>query len=155
MDCLTTMICICLHGVELDGAQHHYGVFSSNALSTLERIDGYLDEIFNELDQVGVLNESYIFIVSDHGFVNVSFEVHPGVLMGIRHYQIIVPFSCDFKLQYHSIVVWNVLLARAGLTHSSVGNYSWRAWPYNAGLLQSLSFLTYSQIQDMICSAHF
>jgi predicted AlkP superfamily pyrophosphatase or phosphodiesterase len=92
------------HFLDLDGAQHSWGVFSVNALNALERIDSYLGEILHQLDQMGTLNQSYIFIVSDHGFVNVSLEVHPGVMM-----------------------------ARAGLTHTTIGNYTWRAWPYNAG----------------------
>jgi predicted AlkP superfamily pyrophosphatase or phosphodiesterase len=72
---------LAVHLLELDEAQHTFGPRSPQAIATLERIDGQLAAIFNELQAAGRWEETTIVLVSDHGFLPVTREVRPGVLL--------------------------------------------------------------------------
>ena len=72
---------LAVHYLELDGAQHRHGPGSVPAKRALEKIDGYLGEIFAALEQAGRWESTSILVVSDHGFVAVDKVVRPGVLM--------------------------------------------------------------------------
>ncbi len=66
-----------LHIIELDGAQHRYGPGSAEALTTLERIDGYVKEIRETLVAAGTADRTYVAIASDHGFLPTERQLQP------------------------------------------------------------------------------
>jgi len=72
---------LAIHYLELDGAQHRDGPGSVPAKQALEKIDGYLGEVFSALQQAGRWESTSVLVVSDHGFVEVDKVVKPGVLM--------------------------------------------------------------------------
>ncbi len=66
-----------LHIIELDSAQHRYGPGSAEALTTLERIDGYVEEIRQTLVETGIADRTYLAISSDHGFLPTQRQLQP------------------------------------------------------------------------------
>ena len=72
---------LAIHYLELDGAQHRDGPGSVAAKKALEKIDGYLGEVFTALEKAGCWKSTSILVVSDHGFVEVDKVVKPAVLM--------------------------------------------------------------------------
>ncbi len=72
---------LAIHYLELDGAQHRQGPGSVPAKQALEKIDGYLGELFGALEQTGRWQSTSILVVSDHGFVAVDKVIKPAVLM--------------------------------------------------------------------------
>jgi predicted AlkP superfamily pyrophosphatase or phosphodiesterase len=72
---------LAVHFLELDEAQHTFGPRSTEALATVERLDGALAAVFAELRAAGRWEETTVVLVSDHGFLPVKFEVRLGVLL--------------------------------------------------------------------------
>jgi len=70
-----------VHLTDLDGAQHRSGPGSTEAVSTLEQIDGHLATIRHALGQAGLLERTAWVVVSDHGFRSVSRQFHPRVVL--------------------------------------------------------------------------
>jgi predicted AlkP superfamily pyrophosphatase or phosphodiesterase len=72
---------LALHLLELDEAQHKFGPRSAEALATVERIDGILGTLFDELRALGRWEETTVVLVSDHGFLPVSKQIHLSALL--------------------------------------------------------------------------
>ena len=72
---------VMIHLFDLDHFQHVYGPFTPEAFGMLEKVDTYVARIIAAASRAGTLDETAIFIVSDHGFMPVSKEVHPTVLL--------------------------------------------------------------------------
>jgi arylsulfatase A-like enzyme len=72
---------LALHFLDLDDAQHTWGPRSPEANTTLERLDGYLGLLLDELRGQGRLEETTVFLLSDHGFLPVEREVRVGALL--------------------------------------------------------------------------
>ena len=53
---------------EPDGSHHSFGVGSPQALSAIQNDDRNIGLDLEKLQQLGLLNETNIFVVSDHGF---------------------------------------------------------------------------------------
>ena len=70
-----------LHLVGVDGAQHHYGLWSPEALAAIEEDDRQLARIFHTLEQEGLAKDTSVIVASDHGFMNVGATEKPGVLL--------------------------------------------------------------------------
>lgn len=70
-----------LHLVEVDGAQHEFGLWSQEAIAAIEKDDRQLARLFQLLDASGLLKDTNVIVASDHGFMNVSRMVRPGVLL--------------------------------------------------------------------------
>jgi len=70
-----------VHLFDLDHFQHVHGPFTPEAFAMLEKVDGYVGRILDAAARAGTLNETAVFIVSDHGFMPITQQVHPGVLM--------------------------------------------------------------------------
>jgi predicted AlkP superfamily pyrophosphatase or phosphodiesterase len=98
---------LAVHLLELDEAQHTFGPRSPEALATLERIDGSLAAIFAELRAAGRWEETTIVLVSDHGFLPVTKELRPGVLLRTLGLSQVDP---------HGKLVWRAYAAPAGGT---------------------------------------
>jgi predicted AlkP superfamily pyrophosphatase or phosphodiesterase len=72
---------LAVHFLELDEAQHQHGPRSPEALAALEQIDDALGTIIDELRGLGRWEETTLVVVSDHGFLPVTQQIHIGVLL--------------------------------------------------------------------------
>lgn len=70
-----------VHLFDLDHAEHDHGPFSPEALAILEKVDGYVARILAAAEEAGTLPETAVFIVSDHGFREVSKIINPNVAL--------------------------------------------------------------------------
>ena len=70
-----------VHLFDLDHFEHDYGPFTPEVFAILEKVDGYVGRILAAAERAGTLSETAVFIVSDHGFMPVKEQVHPGVLL--------------------------------------------------------------------------
>jgi predicted AlkP superfamily pyrophosphatase or phosphodiesterase len=70
-----------IHLFDLDHFEHEYGPFTSEAIAMLEKSDTYVARLLEALSQAGTLNDTAVFITSDHGFKPISRQIHPGVLL--------------------------------------------------------------------------
>ncbi|MBD0326511.1 MAG: alkaline phosphatase family protein [Pyrinomonadaceae bacterium] len=70
-----------MHLFDLDHFEHDFGPFTPEANAILEKTDAYVARILAAAERAGTLNETAVFIVSDHGFLPISQQIHPGVLL--------------------------------------------------------------------------
>ena len=70
-----------VHFFDFDHFQHDYGPFTPEAFAILEKLDGYIARVLDASTRAGTLEETALFIVSDHGFLPISKLVHPHVLL--------------------------------------------------------------------------
>ena len=70
-----------LHLADVDGAQHHFGLWSPEALAAIESDDAELARLVQALDAAGLSADSVVVVASDHGFMNAPRMVRPGVLL--------------------------------------------------------------------------
>jgi predicted AlkP superfamily pyrophosphatase or phosphodiesterase len=70
-----------VHLFDLDHFQHDYGPFTKESFAMLEKVDGYVERLLAAAKRAETLNETAVFIVSDHGFKSVSKLFHAGVLL--------------------------------------------------------------------------
>jgi predicted AlkP superfamily pyrophosphatase or phosphodiesterase len=66
-----------VHLIELDTAQHLTGPGSEESLASLERIDDYVGDLLETLDDAGLLELTNVAVVSDHGFLEVKQQLQP------------------------------------------------------------------------------
>lgn len=72
---------VLIHLFDLDHFEHDYGPFTPEVFSILEKADGYVARILASAQRAGTLDETAVFIVSDHGFLPVAKRIHPGVVL--------------------------------------------------------------------------
>jgi predicted AlkP superfamily pyrophosphatase or phosphodiesterase len=72
---------VLIHLFDLDHFEHDYGPFTPEAFAMLEKVDAYVARILAAAERAGTMNDTAIFIVSDHGFMPVSKRIHPGVIL--------------------------------------------------------------------------
>ena len=70
-----------VHLFDLDHFQHDFGPFTPEAFAMLEKADGYVGRILAAAERAGTLDDTAIFVVSDHGFMPIKQRAHPGVLL--------------------------------------------------------------------------
>jgi predicted AlkP superfamily pyrophosphatase or phosphodiesterase len=70
-----------VHLFDLDHFEHLYGPFTPESFAMLEKLDGYVARILTAAERAGTMNETAIFIVSDHGFKPIGKQVNPSVLL--------------------------------------------------------------------------
>jgi predicted AlkP superfamily pyrophosphatase or phosphodiesterase len=70
-----------LHLVEVDGAQHRFGLWSPEAIAAIEKDDRQLARVFQQLGASGLSKDTSVIVASDHGFMNATTTVRPGVLL--------------------------------------------------------------------------
>src|SRR5690625_7894374 len=61
--------------------QQRYGNESCHGNTALAYADILLRDLLDALDDAGIRDQSTIFIVSDHGFMNVTKQIRPNVLL--------------------------------------------------------------------------
>ncbi|MDF2649464.1 MAG: type phosphodiesterase/nucleotide pyrophosphatase [Paenibacillus sp.] len=69
-----------LHYLLPDTYQHGYGILSPEVLWSLEYIDERIGELITELRAKNLWENTTLFVVSDHGFVNTTKTFYPNVL---------------------------------------------------------------------------
>jgi predicted AlkP superfamily pyrophosphatase or phosphodiesterase len=72
---------VLVHLFDLDHFEHDFGPFTVEAFAMLEKVDAYVARILAAAARAGTLEETAVFIVSDHGFLPVSKRIHPGVIL--------------------------------------------------------------------------
>lgn len=70
-----------IHLFDLDTVQHEFGPFTPQSFAILEKTDAYVARILAAARKAGTLDETTVFIVSDHGFKPISKQINPGVLL--------------------------------------------------------------------------
>ena len=70
-----------LHPGNIDGYRHETGVFSPKVVHALHECDLWLSDILQALDLAGIRDQTNVFVVSDHGQLDVRGSVHPNVLL--------------------------------------------------------------------------
>jgi len=70
-----------LHLIDLDGVHHRSGPHSKAAYEEAEKQDGRVKRVLEAISSAGIEEQTTIVIVSDHGFMPVEREFHPGVLL--------------------------------------------------------------------------
>jgi predicted AlkP superfamily pyrophosphatase or phosphodiesterase len=63
---------ISLHLVDLDAGRHHHGVQGPEAKAAMIRLDLCVGRLLEALEQVGVMDDTVIAIVSDHGQADIK-----------------------------------------------------------------------------------
>lgn len=70
-----------VHLFDLDHFEHKRGPFTPEAFAELEKSDEYVGRLIDAARRAGTLDETAVFIVSDHGFMPVNKQFNPGVLL--------------------------------------------------------------------------
>jgi predicted AlkP superfamily pyrophosphatase or phosphodiesterase len=67
--------------VELDSTHHRFGARTPEAIKTAEREDAYIGRIIEATKAAGIFDKTTFFLVSDHGFAEVTRKFEPGVVL--------------------------------------------------------------------------
>lgn len=70
-----------MHPGNVDGYRHETGVFSPKVIHGLHECDLWLSDILQALELAGIREQTNIFVVSDHGQIDVRGSVQPNVLL--------------------------------------------------------------------------
>lgn len=70
-----------LHIFQVDSAQHGHGVWSEQALAAIENADQQLARLLAAIERAGIFSSTAFVIASDHGFANVTRQLHPRKLL--------------------------------------------------------------------------
>ena len=70
-----------IHPGNVDGYRHDAGVFSQKAMHGLHECDLWLSDILQALDLAGIRDQTAVFVVSDHGQIDVRGYCLPNVLL--------------------------------------------------------------------------
>jgi predicted AlkP superfamily pyrophosphatase or phosphodiesterase len=70
-----------IHLIALDDAHHKNGPRTPAAVTVAERMDGYVGRIIEATRQAGIFDQTTFFLVSDHGFAEVTRKFEPNVIL--------------------------------------------------------------------------
>ena len=70
-----------VHLFDLDHFQHDFAPFTPQAFAMLEKTDAYVARLLAAAERAGTLAETAVFIVSDHGFLPITHEIRPFVIL--------------------------------------------------------------------------
>ncbi len=70
-----------IHLLNVDGMHHRYGVSTDPGYKAMSLADYHVRGIFESLEKAGILDQTTLFIVSDHGFINTPKTFLPNVLL--------------------------------------------------------------------------
>jgi len=93
-----------VHLIQLDSVQHRTGPHSKEAYAELEKQDARLARILEAIGQAGLQERTTVAIVSDHGFMPVEREFHPGVVLAQAG---LVRFDSDGRIVEWRAAVWS------------------------------------------------
>jgi len=70
-----------IHVIALDDAHHKNGPRTPAAIAVAERMDAYVGRIIDATRKAGIFDQTTFFLVSDHGFAEVTKKFEPNVLL--------------------------------------------------------------------------
>jgi predicted AlkP superfamily pyrophosphatase or phosphodiesterase len=70
-----------VHVFQVDSAQHGHGLWSEQALAAIENADQQLARLLTAVEGAGIFSSTAFVIASDHGFANVTRQLHPRKLL--------------------------------------------------------------------------
>jgi predicted AlkP superfamily pyrophosphatase or phosphodiesterase len=70
-----------LHIFQVDTAQHGHGVWSEQARAAIETADQQLARLLAAVERAGIFSSTAFVVASDHGFANVTRQLHPRKLL--------------------------------------------------------------------------
>ena len=70
-----------IHVIELDGVHHKDGPRTPPAIAIAERLDAYVGRIIEATRKAGIFDQTTFFLVSDHGFAEVTRKFEPNVVL--------------------------------------------------------------------------
>ncbi|HSB12583.1 MAG TPA: alkaline phosphatase family protein [Blastocatellia bacterium] len=70
-----------IHLIGLDDVHHKNGPRSPAAIETAERMDAYIGRIIEAVRKAGFFEQTTFFLVSDHGFAEVTRKFEPNVVL--------------------------------------------------------------------------
>ena len=70
-----------VHNGQIDGIRHTTGVFSSQLYVELDRVDKHIGQVCGALEEAGVLEDTDIFLVSDHGQLDIKRTIKLNALL--------------------------------------------------------------------------
>jgi predicted AlkP superfamily pyrophosphatase or phosphodiesterase len=70
-----------IHIIELDGAHHKNGPRTPPSIVVAERMDAYVGRIMEATRKAGIFDKTTFFLVSDHGFAEVTKKYEPNVVL--------------------------------------------------------------------------
>jgi predicted AlkP superfamily pyrophosphatase or phosphodiesterase len=70
-----------IHTDPIDGARHRYGVFNEKVNEAVIETDRYIGLIMEAAREVGVVGETALFLVSDHGQLEIKRSININVLL--------------------------------------------------------------------------
>jgi predicted AlkP superfamily pyrophosphatase or phosphodiesterase len=76
---------ITLYFEDVDTATHHSGPGSPQSMAAVERVDGYLDQLFSGISELSIANQVYVVIVSDHGQSGVNQTASPFIIDAVAN----------------------------------------------------------------------
>jgi predicted AlkP superfamily pyrophosphatase or phosphodiesterase len=71
---------ITLYFEDVDVATHEFGPGSPQGIASIQRVDGYLDQLVSGIDELPIAGDVYVVIVSDHGQSAVNQDVPPFII---------------------------------------------------------------------------
>ncbi|MBM7707098.1 putative AlkP superfamily pyrophosphatase or phosphodiesterase [Chryseomicrobium aureum] len=69
-----------IHYLLADSLQHDHGIGSQEALWSMNYIDERIGDLINKLKEENIYDNTDIYVISDHGFAEVEYEIRPNVL---------------------------------------------------------------------------
>ncbi len=75
-----------VHNGIMDGTRHKNGVFNKNVTAALDRVDLYFGQLLRSLEEEGVLSETNVVVVSDHGQMDFQRIIKPNVFLAQNGY---------------------------------------------------------------------
>lgn len=70
-----------IHLLNVDGTHHRYGISTDPGYTAMALADHHVRSIFESIKDAGILEQTTIFLVSDHGFINTPKTILPNVLL--------------------------------------------------------------------------
>ena len=70
-----------IHVIELDGVHHKDGPRTPPSIAMAERMDAYVGRIIEATRKAGIYDKTTFFLVSDHGFAEVTRKYEPNVVL--------------------------------------------------------------------------
>jgi predicted AlkP superfamily pyrophosphatase or phosphodiesterase len=68
-----------LHLLLTDGTQHAHGPLTTEAYAALSLADRNVGDVLRALRDAGIAERTSVFVVSDHGFIRTTRQIHPNV----------------------------------------------------------------------------
>ncbi len=72
---------LALHLLNLDSTHHSYGPKSGPGYTAAALTDALVGRVLKTLDDVGIRDQTDVFVIADHGFSKVAKSIHPNVLL--------------------------------------------------------------------------